>query len=77
LCEFAGTDATIHEHIKKVLEREYVFKVRNMFYPSTLGVALVVGYDSMSLDLSKPVLRAQASEALRLKPIGCVLRLIP
>ncbi|KAJ3276880.1 DNA topoisomerase 3-alpha [Terramyces sp. JEL0728] len=56
-----GTDATIHEHIKKILEREYVNKEGEYFYPTTLGMALVCGYDEMGIDLSlsKPDLRAQ------------------
>jgi DNA topoisomerase III len=55
-----GTDATIHEHIKKILEREYSTKEGNYFYPTTLGMALVTGYDRMdiNLSLSKPDLRA-------------------
>jgi DNA topoisomerase III len=58
-----GTDATIHEHIKKILEREYVFKEGIYFKPSTLGCALVEAYDSMSFNasLAKPFLRAQVS----------------
>jgi hypothetical protein len=31
----------------------------NRFHPSTLGIALVEGYDSMGYELSKPHLRAQ------------------
>ena len=57
-----GTDATIHEHIKKILDREYACKnERNLFYPTTLGVSLIEGYNSMGFDLSKPELRAQVS----------------
>ncbi|KAJ1918035.1 DNA topoisomerase [Mycoemilia scoparia] len=56
-----GTDATIAEHIKKVIEREYVCKKQDYLYPSTLGVALVEGYDAIGLDLSlsKPYLRRE------------------
>lgn len=60
---FAGTDATIAEHISKIIEREYVFKQRegNSEYllPSTLGTGLVKGYDAIGFDksLSKPHLR--------------------
>ncbi|RKP36084.1 DNA topoisomerase [Dimargaris cristalligena] len=56
-----GTDATIHDHIKKVQDREYVIKQPDSrFCPSTLGVALVEGYDSIGFDLSlcKPFLRS-------------------
>ncbi|KAL1916274.1 uncharacterized protein VTP21DRAFT_5891 [Calcarisporiella thermophila] len=56
-----GTDATIHEHIQKILEREYAFKRNQYFYPSTLGIALVEGYDKIGFEksLSKPFLRRE------------------
>jgi DNA topoisomerase-3 len=56
-----GTDATIHEHIKKILDREYVFKQRQYFHPSPTGIALVLGYDEIGFDLSltKPFLRRE------------------
>jgi DNA topoisomerase-3 len=56
-----GTDATIHEHINKILEREYIIKEGTFLKPSALGCALVEAYDTMSFDasLAKPFLRAQ------------------
>lgn len=56
-----GTDATIHEHIKKIIDRHYVYKRRYRFYPSNLGVGLIEGYDAMGLEtsLGKPALRRQ------------------
>lgn len=68
-----GTDATMAEHIAKVKEREYV-KVQargsgtgrssnsvQMFIPTTLGVALIEGYDNIGFDtsLGKPFLRKE------------------
>lgn len=54
-----GTDATIAQHIKTIRERGYAFVNRNQYYePTQLGLALVHGYESMKLDLSKPHLRA-------------------
>lgn len=55
-----GTDATIAEHIKTILKREYAAKVNNdtQFKPTTLGLALVLSYENMGLDLAKPALRA-------------------
>ena len=55
-----GTDATIHEHIKKILERDYANKDGDYFVPTVLGMSLVSGYDKMEIDisLSKPELRA-------------------
>ncbi|KAI9290157.1 DNA topoisomerase [Umbelopsis sp. AD052] len=62
-----GTDATIHEHIKKILEREYVFKQRHYFHPSPTGIALVLGYDEIGFDLSltKPFLRREMEADLK------------
>lgn len=60
---FLGTDATIAEHINKIIEREYVMKQRegNTEYlvPSTLGIGLVEGYNAVGFEtsLSKPHLR--------------------
>uniref|UniRef100_A0AAV1UJH4 DNA topoisomerase n=1 Tax=Peronospora matthiolae TaxID=2874970 RepID=A0AAV1UJH4_9STRA len=55
-----GTDATIAEHIKTILKREYAIKVNNntQFKPTTLGLALVLSYEHMGLELAKPKLRA-------------------
>lgn len=61
LSALSGTDATIAEHIKKIQEREYVTKLGNYFHPSTLGIALVLGYDEIGFEksLSKPFLRRE------------------
>ncbi|KAJ1510371.1 DNA topoisomerase 3-alpha [Coelomomyces lativittatus] len=66
-----GTDATIHEHIKKVLDREYILRqpsssrshasssATSFLVPSTLGLALINGMDLVSpIALSKPILRS-------------------
>ncbi|KND04904.1 uncharacterized protein SPPG_08857 [Spizellomyces punctatus DAOM BR117] len=55
-----GTDATIHEHIKKILDREYANKENQFFCPTVLGMALISAYDEMDLELSlsKPYLRS-------------------
>ncbi|EQB60754.1 dna topoisomerase iii [Vairimorpha apis BRL 01] len=39
-----GTDATIHEHINKILIRKYVKKVGNLIVPEKLGIGLIKGY---------------------------------
>lgn len=63
----AGTDATIAEHISKIIEREYVMRQRegriDYLVPSTLGIGLVEGYNRIGFDksLSKPHLRAEVS----------------
>jgi len=36
-----GTDSTIHEHIKKIQDREYVVKVKGRMKPTDIGIALV------------------------------------
>jgi len=53
-----GTDATIHEHIKTVLDRGYVTKTNSTFDPTYLGVTLVECYEALGLTLHKPTLRA-------------------
>lgn len=73
-----GTDATMAEHIAKIKERLYVQTRpkpgggRNQvqeFIPTTLGVALVEGYDNIGLDISvsKPHLRKEME--LKMKAI--------
>ena len=65
-----GTDATIAEHIAKVIERMYVMKIKqgdtDYLVPSTLGIGLVEGYNRVDLDksLSKPFLRREVSRIL-------------
>ncbi|XP_043689886.1 DNA topoisomerase 3-alpha isoform X2 [Telopea speciosissima] len=54
-----GTDATMHDHIKKLLDRFYATKDQNTrFSPTNLGEALVMGYDDMGYELWKPYLRS-------------------
>ncbi|GAA5913674.1 DNA topoisomerase 3 [Sporobolomyces salmoneus] len=58
-----GTDATIAEHIAKIIDREYVMKQKEgrveYLLPSTLGIGLVKAYDRVGLEnsLTKPHLR--------------------
>ncbi|KAG9072250.1 DNA topoisomerase [Linnemannia hyalina] len=51
-----GTDATIADHIKTIINREYVVRHKQgnefQFTPSTLGIALVEGYDNIGLDMN-------------------------
>ncbi|KAK4949858.1 DNA topoisomerase [Elasticomyces elasticus] len=73
-----GTDATMAEHIAKIKDRAYVDTRprsgggRNSvqeFIPTTLGVALIEGYDNVGLDVSvsKPFLRKEME--LKMKAI--------
>jgi len=73
-----GTDATMAEHITKIQERLYVNTrpstggARNRvqeFIPTTLGVALIEGYDNVGLgvSVSKPFLRKEME--LKMKAI--------
>ncbi|KAG5438380.1 hypothetical protein PCANB_002868 [Pneumocystis canis] len=79
-----GTDSTIAEHIQKIVDRKYVFRQvkdkgnkskKNQnntiyeFIPSTLGIALVDGYDKIGFNqsLGKPFLRREME--LKLKDI--------
>lgn len=65
-----GTDATIHEHIKKILDRGYALQRRKdqRFEPTPLGLGLVVGHDSMvglEQSLTKPQFRASIERQLK------------
>lgn len=62
-----GTDATIHDHIKTVREREYVrVNAARMFEPTELGLALVDAYDSMEQTmLALPELRAETEAGMK------------
>ena len=59
-----GTDATIAQHIQTIQERQYVFNLDGVFVPSSLGLALVEGYDSMGFEFSRPFLRADLEKKL-------------
>ena len=67
-----GTDATIAEHIKKVMDRQYVVIQKqgntNYLLPSTLGMGLVEGYEGLdtSQQLCKPKLRRDTETQLGL-----------
>ena len=67
-----GTDATIAEHIRKVIDRQYVMLHKqgktNYLVPSTLGMGLVEGYQSMEISqhLCKPMLRRDTEQKLDL-----------
>jgi len=58
-----GTDATIAEHIDKIANRQYISKVqkqrKSFLVPTTLGMALVDGFENLNLrnSLTKPFLR--------------------
>jgi hypothetical protein len=60
-----GTDATIHEHIKTVVQRGYVKKIGDKFYPSSIGIILVEVFDHIGLPLFKPNFRAQMEKDIQ------------
>jgi DNA topoisomerase-3 len=68
-----GTDATMAEHIQKVQVRNYTYtQMRGSikeFIPSTMGVALIEGYEKLGLttSLGKPFLRKEME--LKMKAI--------
>ncbi|KAG2543264.1 hypothetical protein PVAP13_9NG735900 [Panicum virgatum] len=66
-----GTDATMHDHIKKLLDRCYATKDENTrFSPTNLGEALVMGYDEMGYELWKPYLRSMMEADMKSVSIG-------
>lgn len=60
-----GTDSTIHEHIKKILDRNYIKKVNIFLIPTNLGKNLVNTYKNLNLNLHKPQLRANFENELK------------
>ncbi|GLT25089.1 hypothetical protein SLA2020_002420 [Shorea laevis] len=66
-----GTDATMHDHIKKLLDRFYATKDQNTrFCPTSLGEALVMGYDNMGYELWKPNLRSMMEFDMKEVSVG-------
>lgn len=67
-----GTDATIAEHIDKIIQREYIKSVRKgkktILVPSELGMALVQGFENIDfgdrISLTKPFLRKNLEQQL-------------
>jgi DNA topoisomerase-3 len=67
-----GTDATIAQHIEKILTRGYAIKLDNgLFTPTNLGLSLVEGYNLIGLDFSKPRLRAELETKLKVSSTLC------
>ncbi|KZV52643.1 DNA topoisomerase 3-alpha-like [Dorcoceras hygrometricum] len=66
-----GTDATMHDHIKKLLDRFYASKDSSTrFSPTNLGEALVMGYDDMGYELWKPNLRSMMESDMKAVSMG-------
>ena len=60
-----GTDATIHEHIKKIIDRGYTKKIGQIFKPTLLGAALRFGYKKLGMEIYKPNLRAMMEKEIK------------
>ncbi|CAG0892079.1 unnamed protein product, partial [Darwinula stevensoni] len=60
-----GTDATLHEHIQKIQDRNYVNKYNSKIVPLPLGRALIKGYEVYGLEFSKPRLRSELEMSLK------------
>lgn len=59
-----GTDATIHEHIQKIQARGYARKEKQKIIPCVLGINLIQSYDTLDLNVSRPILRKNLEENL-------------
>lgn len=60
-----GTDATIAQHIKTLIDRSYVQRVGQSMVPTSLGLALAAAYEGLGLvSLLLPQLRAQTEAAM-------------
>jgi DNA topoisomerase-3 len=66
-----GTDATIAEHIEKIVAREYITKQtkqrKQVLVPTVLGMGLVEGFEKINLNnsLTKPFLRKNMEDELK------------
>ncbi|OIR57854.1 MAG: DNA topoisomerase III [Amphiamblys sp. WSBS2006] len=62
-----GTDATMQDHIEKILERKYAERKAPFLFPTQLGIGIVSGYDRIDLvfSLTKPYLRAKMEKMLK------------
>lgn len=65
-----GTDATIHEHIKKIQDRQYAIKKNGFFEPTPIGISLIHSYNQMNLKIAEPQLRANMEKQLKLVAEG-------
>ncbi|XP_064634025.1 DNA topoisomerase 3-alpha-like [Lineus longissimus] len=61
-----GTDATHADHIETIKSRVYVGLENDRFVPGELGIGLVDGYNKMGYQMSKPNLRAELENDLKL-----------
>ncbi|KAH0541196.1 hypothetical protein KQX54_021251 [Cotesia glomerata] len=62
-----GTDATHAEHIETIKSRQYVgMRDKEHIMPGKLGIGLVMGYDNMGFQMSKPYLRSELENDLKL-----------
>jgi len=62
-----GTDATIHQHIEKILERGYAYKLpkSKLFTPTYVGNFLLDAYWKIGLSLHDPTLRAKMENDMK------------
>lgn len=69
-----GTDATMADHIDRIIRRQFVTKEGGKFFPTNLGVALVQSYDKIGFDneqsLTKPFLRRETERIMTLVASG-------
>jgi DNA topoisomerase-3 len=75
-----GTDATIAEHIEKIISREYITKMtksrKTVLVPTILGMSLVEGFENLNLknSLTKPFLRKNTETELKMIADGAKTR---
>lgn len=65
-----GTDSTIHEHIKKIQDRDYAIKINGEFHPTALGYALIETYSQLGLEIAKPTLRSEMEMGIKMVADG-------
>ena len=65
-----GTDFTIHEQIRLILDKGYAKKIKDTIIPTLLGKTLMECYEYIEVPLSKPYLRAQVEKEINLVGLG-------
>ncbi|CAD8174816.1 unnamed protein product [Paramecium octaurelia] len=65
-----GTDATIHEHINTIQDREYATKRGQIIKPTKIGLALVESYEILGFTLHQPFLRAVMEQRMNEVALG-------
>ena len=60
-----GTDATIHEHIKTIIDRNYTIRMGNLYKPTLIGTSLIKAYENLNIPIYMPYIRSQMEKDMK------------